>query len=170
MPRGPITRLKRSRFPIGARSLAGYFHLPENHTGEPLPCLVMVTGMDAFKEQTLGSSSDRFLRRGFACVVLDGPSSGYVVAARDLVRAGTLREVGNAAVNWLLQRKETDSKRIMAWGLSFGVFLGNADGRCGTEIRRMCRDVHLFPASQLAALRNGIPFVQTAFHVYDGGR
>ena len=59
-------RIEAVEVPYQGRSLAGWLHLPPGYQGGELPCLMMVTGMDAFKEQTICSAADRFLRRGFA--------------------------------------------------------------------------------------------------------
>ncbi len=108
--------------PYQGKTLAGYFHLPPGYQGGPLPCLVMITGMDAFKEQTLFASADRFLRRGFACLCLDGPGQGTSLVRETWYDPEAYGEVGKAAFDFLGQRPEVDAKRIMAWGLSFGSF------------------------------------------------
>jgi len=108
--------------PCRGRSLAGYLHLPPGYSGGRLPCLVMVTGMDAFKEQTICASADRFLRRGFACLCLDGPGQGTSLIREIWYEPETYGEVGCSAVDYLLGRPEIDGERIMAWGLSFGSF------------------------------------------------
>jgi len=82
----------------------------------------MVTGMDAFKEQTICASADRFLRRGFACLCLDGPGQGTSLIREIWYEPETYGEVGCSAVDYLLGRPEIDGERIMAWGLSFGSF------------------------------------------------
>ena len=120
--RGADHRIEAVEIPYRGHSLAGYLHLPNEHSGGPLPCLVMITGMDAFKEQTLGACGDRFLRRGFACLVLDGPGQGTSLLREIWYEPEHYGEVGTAAIDWLLGREEIDPARIMAWGLSFGSF------------------------------------------------
>lgn len=121
--------IKRADHPIEAveipyrgKTLPGYLHLPPNHDGKPLPCVVMVEGMDAFKELAIFASGDRFLRRGLACLVIDGPGQGTSLLRETWYEPEHFGEVGTAAVDWLLARREIDPKRIMAWGLSFGSF------------------------------------------------
>ena len=120
--KGADHRIDPVEIPYRGSSLAGYLHLPREPTSGPLPCLVMITGMDAFKEQTLGACSDRFLRRGFACLVLDGPGQGTSLLREIWYEPEHYGEVGTAAIDWLVGRSEIDPKRILAWGLSFGSF------------------------------------------------
>lgn len=65
------------KVPYGDTTVPGWFHLPPGWAeGAKLPCLVMVSGRDAFEELQIGASTDRFLRRGFAVLMLDGPGQG----------------------------------------------------------------------------------------------
>ena len=108
--------------PYGDRSLPAYFHLPPGYRGGRLPCLVMIEGMDAFKELAVCGAADRFLRRGFACLVIDGPGQGSSLLRQTWYEPDRYGEVGTAAIDWLAARDEVDPARIMAWGLSFGSF------------------------------------------------
>ena len=108
--------------PYQGKTLAGYFHLPPGYSGGKLPCLVMIEGMDAFKELALHVSADQFLRRGFACLVLDGPGQGTSLLREIWYDPDIYGKVGIAAYEMMATRDEVDPDRIMAWGLSFGSF------------------------------------------------
>ena len=84
--------------------------------------MVMVEGMDTFKEMALFGAGDRFLRRGFACVVIDGPGQGSSLLREIWYKPDTYGEVGKAAIDFLHKREEINPEQIMAWGLSFGSF------------------------------------------------
>lgn len=62
--------------PYGDVSLAAYLHLPPGSAGQPVPCVVMVSGMDAFKEVCGMANRDRYLARGLAVLCLDRPGQG----------------------------------------------------------------------------------------------
>ncbi len=114
--------------PYRGKSLAAYLHLPNGHTRDPLPCLVMIEGMDAFKELAIFGAGDRFLRRGFACL----------------------------AVDWLNGRGDIDSQRSMAWGLSFGSFwatqMAAAEPRfAACAVMYTCFQPHNWPLFEMAA-------------------
>ena len=101
--------------PYNGRPLAGYLHLPPGYMGERLHCIVMVTGMDAFKEQSLFCVGDRYLRRGFAVLCLDVPGQGTSLPRGIWYDPDKFDDVGVAAFEAMAGRKEFDLKRIMVW-------------------------------------------------------
>ena len=108
--------------PFRGQSLAAHLHLPPGYAGGKLPCLVMIEGMDAFKELAIFAAGDRFLRRGFACLVIDGPGQGTSLARDVPFDPATYGELGPVAFDFAVARPEIDDTRIMAWGLSFGSY------------------------------------------------
>jgi alpha-beta hydrolase superfamily lysophospholipase len=142
--------------PYQGKSLAAYLHLPPDFSGERLPCLVMIEGMDAAKELAIGSSGDRFLRRGFACLVIDGPGQGTSLSRGIWYDPQTYGEVGTAAVDLLSERPEIDAGRIMAWGLSFGSFwatqMAAAEPRfAACAVMYTCFQPHNWPLLEMAS-------------------
>ncbi len=142
--------------PYQDKTLAGYFHLPPDYSGGPLPCLVMISGMDAFKELTLFASADRFLRRGFACLCIDGPGQGTSLVREIWYDPETFGEVGTAAINFLEKRPEVDAKRVFAWGLSFGSYwatqMAAAEPRfAACAVMYTCFQPHNWPLYEMAS-------------------
>lgn len=119
---GADHRIEPVEIPYRGNFLPAYLHLPPGYTDGQLPCVVMIEGMDTFKEMALFGAGDRFLRRGLACLVIDGPGQGSSLLRGIWYDPDTYGEVGTAAVDYLLKRQEVDPKKIMAWGLSFGSF------------------------------------------------
>lgn len=156
--------------PYQGKSLAAYLHLRPGYSGERLPCLVMIEGMDAFKELAICSSGDRFLRRGFACLVIDGPGQGTSLTRGIWYDPDTYDEVGTAAIDLLSTRPKIDAKRIMAWGLSFGSFwatqMAAAEPRfAACAVMYTCFQPHNWPL-----LGDGVAFVPAADDVHGGDR
>ncbi|MBA2682099.1 MAG: alpha/beta hydrolase [Ktedonobacteraceae bacterium] len=114
--------VERVEIPYQGQTLAGYFHLPPGYSGGRLPCLVMVSGMDGIKEFTVSSSADRYLRRGFACLCLDGPGQGESLTRGIWYDPETYGECGTSAYEWVANRSEVDANRVMAFGVSFGSY------------------------------------------------
>ena len=108
------------------RSVPAYLHLPPGRAfgdgGERLPCVVAVSGMDAFKELTLLASGDRFLARGMAVLSVDGPGQGSCLARSISYDAARYGELGVSSYENLAARPEIDADRVMVWGLSQGSF------------------------------------------------
>ncbi len=149
-------RVEAVEIPYRGKSLAGYFHLPQGYAGGKLPCLVMIEGMDAFKELAIFATGDRFLRRGFACLVIDGPGQGTSLPREIWYDPDRYGEVGTSAINWLEGRSEIDPKRIMAWGLSFGSFwatqMAAAESRFSAcAVMYTCFQPHNWPLYEMAS-------------------
>ncbi len=149
-------KIEAVEVPYGDRTLAGWFHLPPNYNGGRLPCLVMVSGMDAFKELQINSSADRFLRRGFACLMLDGPGQGTSLTREIWYDPDRYGEVGTAAFEAMASREDVDPGRIMVWGLSFGSFwatqMAAAEPRfAACAVMYTCFQPHNWPLFEMAA-------------------
>lgn len=116
--------VEKMEIPYQGKTLPGYFHLPPGYKASdgPLPCLLMISGMDGIKEFSVSSSADRFLRRGFACLALDGPGQGECLTRGIWYDPDIYGEVGTSAYEYLAARSEVDAKKIMAYGLSFGSY------------------------------------------------
>ncbi len=149
-------RIEPVEIPYGDQRLAAYLHFPPGYAGGKLPCLVMVSGMDAFKELQINASADRFLRRGFACLMLDGPGQGTSLTRGIWYDPDRYGEVGSAAWEAMAARPEIDAGRIMTWGLSFGSFwatqLAAAEPRfAACAVMYTCFQPHNWPLYEMAA-------------------
>lgn len=110
--------------PYDGRTLAGWYHCPAGYdvmTGG-LPCVVMLSGMDGFKEMNVFASADRYLRRGMAVLSLDGPGQGTSLAREIWYEPDRFGEVGIAAYETAAARPEVDASRVMLCGVSQGSF------------------------------------------------
>jgi cephalosporin-C deacetylase-like acetyl esterase len=110
--------------PYQDRSLAGWLHLPAGSAGRPgeLPCVVMLSGMDGFKEMNVFASADRYLRRGMAVLSFDGPGQGSSLVREIWYDPDQYSEVGASAYDLVAARPEIDPDRIMLCGVSQGSF------------------------------------------------
>lgn len=108
--------------PFAGQSLPGYFVSASDSSG-PRPTLVVVNGYDSNIQENYFAQGPAAARRGYHCLVFDGPGQG-----RNLIRDGMrLRPdwetVVAAAIDWVLTRPEVDPKRVVLAGWSFGGFL-----------------------------------------------
>lgn len=57
----------------------------------------MMSGMDTFRGVQINASADQFLRRAFACLILDGPGQGTSLLRGICYEPDRYDEVGTAA-------------------------------------------------------------------------
>ena len=108
--------------PFEGRSLPGYFLLAEGDAG-PKPTIVHVNGYDSNIQEMYFAHGPAATRRGYNCVLFDGPGQG-----RNLIRDGIpfrpdWETVVRAVIDSVRTRPEVDPDRIVLAGWSFGGFL-----------------------------------------------
>jgi dipeptidyl aminopeptidase/acylaminoacyl peptidase len=86
--------------------------------------VIVVPGMDSYKEVSVALYGDRWLNRGIAVLAIDGPGQyeapilGVYFSVENWVAAA------KPMVDWLAARPEVDADRIGVSGTSFGSFFG----------------------------------------------
>ncbi|HEV2302412.1 MAG TPA: alpha/beta hydrolase [Stellaceae bacterium] len=117
-------RVEAVWIPFKGSALPAWFHLPAGYGGGRLPCVVVIPGMDSFKEISVSLYGDRWLNRGIAVLAIDGPGQyeapmvGIEVSMENWIAAG------RPVVDWLAARPEIDPDRVGVTGTSFGSFFG----------------------------------------------
>ncbi|MCE2948918.1 MAG: alpha/beta hydrolase family protein [bacterium] len=106
----------------GGGKLPGWFHLPYGYSGGKVPAIVSIPGMDGFKEANIALAGDRWLSRGIAVLVIEGPGQYEAVLGGVPFSMDAWKATGKAAYEWLKARREVDAKRVGIIGNSFGSF------------------------------------------------
>ena len=110
--------------PFQGKALPGWLHLPPGYSGDKLPAVWAIPGMDGFKEANVALYGDRWLTRGIAVLTLEGPGQ-YESAVNDIhVSIPNWIAAGKAVMDWMAARPELDAQRIAVVGNSFGSFFG----------------------------------------------
>jgi cephalosporin-C deacetylase-like acetyl esterase len=106
--------------PFDGKALPGWFHLPPGYAGGKIPAVVSIPGMDGYKERAVALYGDRWLSRGVAALVIEGPGQ-YEAPVLDIyVTMPGWERAGKALMEWMLKRPEIDPSRIGLTGSSFG--------------------------------------------------
>jgi fermentation-respiration switch protein FrsA (DUF1100 family) len=106
---------------LDGKSLPGWFHLPYGYqAGQRVPCVVSIPGMDGYKERSVPLAGDRFLSRGIAVLVVEGPGQYESAVLGIRVSIPAWQAAGPAMFNWLANRAEIDAGKIAIIGSSFG--------------------------------------------------
>jgi dienelactone hydrolase len=119
--------------PLGGKKLPGWFHLPPGYTGGRIPAIVSIPGMDGFKEGNISMYGDRWLQRGIAVLVVEGPGQSEAAVLGIPVTMENWIAAGRAMMDWMVGRPEVDTGKIGIIGSSFGSFFGTI--ACASEPR-----------------------------------
>ena len=102
-------KIEAVSIPFKGGSIPGWFHLPPGYNGGRLPVIIVIPGMDSFKETSVALANDRWMMRGAAVLAIDGPGQyespllGVYVSMQNWIDAGP------AVVDWLMRRPEIDA-------------------------------------------------------------
>ena len=105
-----------------APSFPGILHLPSGKG--PWPCVIFIPGTDMYKEQIPNPEDNIFLKRGLACLSIDGPGQGESLLRMLKVRVHTwnYERAVSAAIDYLQSRPEIDGGCIATFGVSTGSY------------------------------------------------
>jgi dienelactone hydrolase len=114
--------VRRLRIPYGTGSLSAVLHLPPGSDGarDEVPAVLHVGGMDSFKEHAVAMVGDRYLQRGIARLLFDGPGQGEAIFDGAWVSRTNMIDAGLAALDVLAGQPEIDASRLGVTGVSFG--------------------------------------------------
>jgi dipeptidyl aminopeptidase/acylaminoacyl peptidase len=113
--------VRRLRVPYGNTTLSAILHLPGGPVPEGgFPAVMHVGGMDSFKEHAVAMNGDRYLQRGIARLLFDGPGQGEAIFDGAWVSRTNMIDAGIAALDVLAAQGEVDASRLGITGVSFG--------------------------------------------------
>jgi dipeptidyl aminopeptidase/acylaminoacyl peptidase len=112
---------RRLRIPYGDTTLSAILHLPAGPVPDGgFPAVLHVGGMDSFKEHAVALIGDRYLQRGIARLLFDGPGQGEAIFEGAWVSRTNMVDAGVAALESLAAQPEIDPERLGVTGVSFG--------------------------------------------------
>jgi dienelactone hydrolase len=117
-------RIEAVSIAFKGKSIPAWFHLPPRYDGGRVPVVIVIPGMDSFKETSVALANDRWMARGVAVLAIDGPGQYESPLLGVYVSMPNWIEAGPAVVDWLLRRPEIDAQKIGVTGTSFGSFFG----------------------------------------------
>lgn len=105
--------------PFEGTTLPGYFCLVDK-SGALRPLLIIQTGFDGTGEELYIQIATAALKRGFNCLIFEGPGQGRVIREQHIVFRPNWETVVTPVVDFALKQPEVDPERIALMGLSFG--------------------------------------------------
>ena len=114
-------KIERVEIPMGKDIVPAWLHLPVN-VKPPYPLVMMMPGMDTFKEKLVWGYGDKMLERGFAALAIDGPGQGEALMRGQKVTADNFADAARACIAWVDTRMDIDPDRLGVFGRSFGSY------------------------------------------------
>ena len=109
--------VERVEIPYEGTTLFAYwYHLPGNARR---PVIIGHEGRDGWAEDMYYVGREA-LRRGYDCLLLDGPGQGSTLRLRGLPFRPDWEKVISPAIDWLVSKREVDPRAIGLMGLSMG--------------------------------------------------
>jgi dienelactone hydrolase len=116
-------RIEWVELPYRGKSLPAIFHLPPNYqTGTKVPVIVVVSGMDGYKERSVALYKDSWMERGYAVLAFEGPGYWEPPLRGIYVDVPGWAEAGKTVADWLAKRPEIDAGKIGMARVSYGSF------------------------------------------------
>jgi alpha-beta hydrolase superfamily lysophospholipase len=106
--------------PYEDSALPAYFIHAENALEKRTPCIVRFGGFDTQKELQYLRGIPDLVRRGFSCLLVDGPGMGEAIRFRGIFLRHDYEVVGRASLDYLETRSDVDMSRIAVVALSLG--------------------------------------------------
>ncbi len=113
-------RIEVVELPSKHGSFAAYFIHAENATSKRTPCVVRFGGFDTQKEIQYLRGVPDLVRRGFSCLLVDGPGQGEAIRFRGMHMRHDFDITGTAALDYLETRDDVDMKRVAILAMSLG--------------------------------------------------
>jgi alpha-beta hydrolase superfamily lysophospholipase len=107
------------RIPYEGTHLPGYFWKPEKDAA-PAPTLIIHSGFDGSAEELYLEYVCDALRRGYHCLVFEGPGQGVVIRKQGLPFRYDWEKVITPVVDYAVSRPDVDRQKMVLMGLSMG--------------------------------------------------
>ncbi|MPZ22831.1 MAG: alpha/beta hydrolase [Dehalococcoidia bacterium] len=118
----PGVHIERVILPFEGKDIYGVLYVPEGEG--PFPCVLMGPGMDMIKEDWHVGYMKYFLPRGFAALAIDGPGQGETLLHGCKVTLDNYERAASVFLDFLTERREIDSDRLVHYGVSMGSYWG----------------------------------------------
>lgn len=115
-------RVEFPELPFGDHKIHGFFEATPGT--RKAPCVILLSGMDMFKENWHRFMATNILPRGWVGYTLDGPGQGESLTDGLAMTIDNYDDALSASIDWLVQQPEVDPDNIVIMGSSMGSWWG----------------------------------------------
>lgn len=158
--------IERAELSFEGKKVQAILHLPPSmKSGEKVPCVMYIPGMDGVKEDN-PAIGDPFLERGFAVLAIDGPGQGETREGGIPCNASNYADAGKLACDYLVKRPEIDAERLGVMGSSMGSYWAPPRGGHGETLQGLRCDGRMHGAGTVRNLQHVVSHIQTELYVH----
>lgn len=117
------TPVKAARIPFEGTTLPGYLIPAPGHENSVRPLIVFTNGYDATITDMFFASAVAALRRGYHCLLFDGPGQGEMLYKQNMPMRPDWDTVVRAVIDHVIASPIVDPERIVLSGWSLGGYL-----------------------------------------------
>lgn len=110
------------RIPYKNTTLPGYLAKSEKVSGKG-PLVIINTGFDGTAEDSFSGVAWAAIKRGYHCLVFEGPGQGEMIMEKNLPFRHDWEIVGKAVLDYALTLPSVDKDRVAYMGVSMGGYL-----------------------------------------------
>ena len=111
------------QIPFGTSAMPAYFLPAEGRGSEMRPLLILTNGYDGSVTDLYFASAVAATRRGYHCLIFDGPGQGGMLIEQGVTMRPDWETVIEAVVDHALTLKQVDATRVALSGWSLGGYL-----------------------------------------------
>jgi pimeloyl-ACP methyl ester carboxylesterase len=108
--------------PFENTTIPAYF-VQAGNSGQPRPTMIHTNGYDGNIQEMYFAHAPAAIRRGYNCLLFDGPGQGRVLIEQGIPMRPNWESVVSPVIDYAHTRSEIDPNRIVLAGWSFGGFL-----------------------------------------------
>lgn len=138
--------------PFEGKPLPGYLCLVDR-SGRKRPLLIIQTGFDGTKEELYYSNAVFAVKRGYNCLLFEGPGQGQVIREQKIPFRPNWETVVTPVVDFALKRREVDPSRVGYMGISFGGYFAPRAAAYEHRIRACIANGGVYDFHAVAARR-----------------